>query len=56
MIADFGFGVLVVTFILSFFSMGAALYGGLTKSYPWAESAGAPCCLPSRCSRFRPWR
>ncbi len=39
MIADFGFGVLVVTFILSFFSMGAALHGALTKSYPWAESA-----------------
>ncbi len=39
MFAQFGYGVLVVTFILSLFGLGAALRGALTKSYPWAESA-----------------
>ena len=49
MIADFGYGVLVVTFLLALFSVGAAVYGARTKSYlpergrsqsgRWAESA-----------------
>jgi len=39
MIADFGFGVIVVAFLLALFSVGAAVYGALAKSYRWAESA-----------------
>ena len=49
MIADFGYGVLVVTFLLALFSVGTAVYGARTKSYlpergrsqsgRWAESA-----------------
>jgi cytochrome c-type biogenesis protein CcmF len=39
MIADFGFGVIVATFLLALFSVGAAVYGALAKSYRWVESA-----------------
>ena len=49
MIADFGYGVLVVTFLLALYSVGTAVYGALAKSYlpergrsqsgRWAESA-----------------
>jgi cytochrome c-type biogenesis protein CcmF len=39
MIADFGFGVIVMTFLLALFSVGTAVYGALAKSYRGAESA-----------------
>jgi cytochrome c-type biogenesis protein CcmF len=39
MIADFGYGVIVATFLLALFSVGTAVYGALAKSYRWAESA-----------------
>jgi cytochrome c-type biogenesis protein CcmF len=39
MIADFGYSVLVVTFLLALYSVGTAVYGALAKSYRWAESA-----------------
>jgi cytochrome c-type biogenesis protein CcmF len=39
MIADFGYGVIVATFLLTLFSVGTAVYGALAKSYHWAESA-----------------
>lgn len=37
--ADFGFGVLVITFLAALYSIGAALYGHLTKRQKWVESA-----------------
>ena len=39
MLANFGFGVLVITFLLSLYGVGAALYGGLKKRLDWVESA-----------------
>jgi cytochrome c-type biogenesis protein CcmF len=39
MLAQFGFGVLVVTFILAFFSIIAAIYGFISKSGRWVDSA-----------------
>jgi cytochrome c-type biogenesis protein CcmF len=39
MLAQFGFGVLVVTFALALFSVGAAIYGYFSKSDRWVESA-----------------
>ncbi len=39
MIAEFGFGVLVVTFLTALYSIGAALYGHFSKRQKWVESA-----------------
>lgn len=39
MLAQFGFGVLVVTFLLALFSVAAAIYGYYSKSDRWVESA-----------------
>ncbi len=39
MLAEFGFGVLVLTFLLSLFAAGAAVVGYFQKSYQWVESA-----------------
>jgi cytochrome c-type biogenesis protein CcmF len=39
MLAEFGYGVLVVTFLLSLYSVGAAIYGYFNKSAALVESA-----------------
>ena len=39
MLAQFGFGVLVVTFLLSLFSTSSAIYGYFKKSDRWVESS-----------------
>ena len=39
MIADFGFGVLVVTFLVTLYSVFAAIYGEQNKSAAMVESA-----------------
>jgi len=39
MVADFGYGVLVITFLLAIYSIFAALVGHLRKSQKWVESA-----------------
>ena len=39
MLAQFGFSVLVITFLLALFSVSAAIYGYYTKSERWVESA-----------------
>jgi cytochrome c-type biogenesis protein CcmF len=39
MLAEFGFGVLVLTFALALFSVGAAAYGFYKKSDRWVESS-----------------
>jgi cytochrome c-type biogenesis protein CcmF len=39
MLAQFGFGVLVLTFLLALFSVIAAIYGYVKKSDRWVESA-----------------
>ena len=39
MLADFGFGVLLITFIIALFSIGAAVYGYFKKTTEWVESA-----------------
>ncbi len=39
MLADFGFGVLVITFLVALYSIGAALYGHFSKRQKWVESA-----------------
>ncbi len=39
MLAEFGFGILVFTFLLALYSAGAAVYGYLVKSFRWVESS-----------------
>jgi cytochrome c-type biogenesis protein CcmF len=39
MFAEFGFGILVLTFTLSLFAVGAAVFGYFGKSDRWVESA-----------------
>jgi cytochrome c-type biogenesis protein CcmF len=39
MIAEFGYGILVVTFLLALYSVGAAIYGYFNKSLAQIESA-----------------
>ncbi|MEI8131433.1 MAG: heme lyase CcmF/NrfE family subunit [Leptolinea sp.] len=39
MIANVGYGILWLTFILAIYSAGAAAYGGVRKSSVWVESA-----------------
>jgi cytochrome c-type biogenesis protein CcmF len=39
MFADFGYGVLIVAFILAIYAIGAAIYGQSRKSQKWVESS-----------------
>jgi cytochrome c-type biogenesis protein CcmF len=39
MFAEFGFGILILTFALSLFAVGAAVFGYYSKSDRWVESA-----------------
>lgn len=39
MLAQFGFGVFVLTFLLALFSVGAAVAGYFSKSDRWVETA-----------------
>ena len=39
MLAQFGFGVLIITFLLALFSAGAAMSGYFLKSDRWVESS-----------------
>jgi cytochrome c-type biogenesis protein CcmF len=39
MFADFGYGVLIVSFVLAIFAIGAAIYGYRSKSQKWVESS-----------------
>ncbi len=39
MVADFGYGVIVISFLIALYSAGAAIYGERTKSAAWVESA-----------------
>lgn len=39
MLANFGFGVLVITFLVALYGAGAAVYGGLKNRADWVESA-----------------
>ncbi len=39
MLADFGYGILVVAFLTSVYSVGAAFYGHFEKKQKWVESA-----------------
>lgn len=37
MVADFGYGVIVMAFLVALYSAGAAIYGERTKSTDWIE-------------------
>ena len=39
MLAEFGYGVLVVSFALAIYAIGAAIYGQSSKSQKWVESS-----------------
>jgi cytochrome c-type biogenesis protein CcmF len=39
MFAEFGYGVLVVSFVLAIYAIGAAVYGHVSKSQRWVESS-----------------
>ena len=39
MVANLGFGLLVITFVVALYSAGAAVYGAIKKSHAWVESA-----------------
>jgi cytochrome c-type biogenesis protein CcmF len=39
MVANFGYGTLVVTLLVALYGAGAAIYGGRKNSQPWIESA-----------------
>ena len=39
MVADFGYGVIVIAFLVALYSAGAAIYGERTKSADWIELA-----------------
>src|SRR6202142_3940192 len=39
MVADFGYGVITIAFLVALYSAGAAIYGERTKSAQWVESA-----------------
>lgn len=39
MIANFGYGALVITFLVSLYGIGAAIYGGRRNAPTWVESA-----------------
>jgi cytochrome c-type biogenesis protein CcmF len=39
MVANFGYGALVITLLVALYGVGAAIYGGLNNSQKWIESA-----------------
>ena len=39
MIADFGYGVLIVSFVMAIYAIGSAIYGYQIKSIKWVESS-----------------
>ncbi|MCC7118585.1 MAG: heme lyase CcmF/NrfE family subunit [Anaerolineales bacterium] len=39
MFAEFGYGILFLAFLVTLYSLGAAIYGAQTKSTQWVESA-----------------
>ena len=39
MLADFGYGVLIVSFLLAIYAIGSAVYGYRTGSAKWVESS-----------------
>jgi cytochrome c-type biogenesis protein CcmF len=39
MVAEFGFGILVIAFVISLFGAASAIYGGIKKNNAWVESA-----------------
>ena len=39
MVAQFGYGVLVISFLTALFAIGAAVYGYFKPSQRWVESA-----------------
>ena len=41
MVADFGYGVIVMAFLVALYSAGAAIYGERTKSTDWIEVSSA---------------
>jgi len=45
MLENFGFGVLLITFVVTLYGIFAALYGGVSKSHAWVESARAATLL-----------
>ena len=45
MVAEFGFGVLFVTFLLALYGIGAALYGALKNKPSWVDSARSAMLL-----------
>jgi cytochrome c-type biogenesis protein CcmF len=45
MVANFGFGVLVVTFLLALYGVAAAVYGILRKAPAWVDSARSAMML-----------
>lgn len=47
MVAEFGFGVLVILFILALYGIGAAIFGALINRSPWIESARRSLLLVS---------
>ena len=45
MLANFGYSVLVITFLLCLYGAGAAIYGGLKKQLTWVKSARSAMLL-----------
>ncbi len=45
MVAEFGFGVLVITFILAIYGIGASIFGVVRRSNGWIDSARAAMLL-----------
>ncbi len=39
MFADFGYGILIISFLLAIYAIGAAIYGYTSKSQKWVESS-----------------
>ena len=48
MLADFGYGVLVVSFVLAIYAIGSAVYGYVAKSQKWVESSRLAMLLTDR--------
>jgi cytochrome c-type biogenesis protein CcmF len=45
MVANLGFGVLGITFLVALYGIGSAIYGGLKNSLKWVESARSAMLL-----------
>ena len=39
MLANFGFGALIITFLVALYGIGAAIFGAVKNSTRWVESA-----------------